>query len=585
VKRFAALFTLFAAAAVSLLAASGSASAGSGSTSSGDSRTCKIVLPLCTDPGEPINDLAGGPYVGHDEPSILFYDHRHGSGNDVTYNIRLPKDPTTMPTQDSANGVYWAFTQRAAYWFGMIMCDTQSAPEFQQKTCKRDSDSNIFTSTDPNSPHYIGKAPGNAYMELQFYPPGWVPQFTGFDCPGTKWCVTMTIDSLNIDQNNGVSNNAACGGSVGLEPVNWAYLTFNGKPHAPPDPISLINNPDTGNPNPNTDLQMNGGDRLQLHMFDTPQGFKVVLNDRTIHKTGSMTASAANGFEQVLFQPSSNTCNEAPYSFHPEFDTSTKDTRSSWADHTYNVAGSDEIGHFEYCDQVTSDFGCAESSTDPSGPSEPDEDFPCFPASFSSLVQVSGCLAIFGDLDFDGPAYTTAGWAGNSTAAHDAAFDPEPIQFTTPTIRGHDPFSQVAFEADTPSFEAECNVDTGVGCTGQPVEAQFYPIYTAGHLIGGGSFGPGPGGPGPGPGGPGPGPGGPGPGPGPGGPGGPHGPGGPCVWQFGGPNYTGTTNTFGGTADAEYGTPFASVFPDPGPRADVAFTTVHRDLNGNPCAK
>jgi hypothetical protein len=552
--RFAAFFAVFAAAAVSLFAASGSASSGSGSTSSGASRTCRIVLPLCTDPAEPINDVAGGPYVGHDEPSILFYDHRHGSGNDVTYNMRLPKDPPTMPTQDGANGVAWAFEQRAAYWFGMIMCDTQSAPEYQHSSCPRDSDSNIFDSTDPSSPRYIGKAPGNAYMELQFYPPGWVPQFTGFDCPGTKWCVNLTIDSLNIDQNNGVNNNNACANLVGLEPVNWAYLTRSGTPHAPPDPISLITNPDTGNPNPTTDLQMNGGDRLRVHMFDTPAGFKVVVNDLTSGQSGSMTASAANGFEQILFQPSSNTCNEAPYSFHPEFDTSTKATRSSWAAHTYNVAGSDEIGHFEWCDNVTSDFNCATASTEPGGTGD-DDDFPCFPASFSSLVQVSGCLSIFGDLDFDGPAYTSAGWAGNNTAAHDAAFDPEPIQFMTPTIgNGNSPFKQVAFETDTPSFEAECNLDTGVGCTAQPVEAQFYPIYSAGQLIGGGSFGA-------------------------------NGPPKPCVWQFGGPGYTGTSNNFGGTANAEYGDPLGSVFPEAGFMPSTEFTTVHRDLNGNPCAR
>jgi hypothetical protein len=107
VTRLAALSALVVAAAVSLALASG-ASAGTAS------RTCKIGIPLCTDVAEPINDIAGGPYVGHDEPSLLFYDHRKGSGNDVMYNIRLPKDPPTMPTQDSANGVYWAFEQRAA---------------------------------------------------------------------------------------------------------------------------------------------------------------------------------------------------------------------------------------------------------------------------------------------------------------------------------------------------------------------------------------------------------------------------------------------------------------------------------------
>ena len=555
-KRFAALFALLVAmVAASLLPASGSASSGSGSTSSGASRTCKIALPLCADPAESINDLAGGPYVGHDEPSIAFYDNQPGSGNDVTYKIRLPKDPPTMPTQDSANGVYWAFEQRAAYWFGMIMCDTQSAPEFRHTSCKPDSNGNVFSSTDPNSPRYIGKAPGNAYMELQFYPPGWVPQFTGFDCPGTKWCVSLTIDSLNIDQNTGAVNNVACQNVVGLEPANFAYLTFSGKPHGAPDPISIVTGGSGGNPDPSTDLQMNGGDRLRLHMFDTAQGFKVVLNDLTSGQTGTMTASAANGFEQVLFQPDSNTCSEAPYSFHPEFSTSTKATRPSWTAHTYNVAASDEIGHFEYCDTVdTSSFTCATSSTDPSGPSEPGEDLPCFPASFSSLVQVSGCLDIFGDLDFDGPAYTSAAWAGNSTAAHDSAFDPEPIQFTTPTVaRSDDPFAQVGFETDTPDFEAACDIDTGVGCTGQPVGAPFYPIYSAGQLIGGGGFAQ-------------------------------NGQGGrPCVWQFGGPNYTGTTNNFGGTADAEYGAPLATAFPEPGPSVEFAYSTTHRDLPSNPC--
>jgi hypothetical protein len=557
VTRFAALFTLVVAAAVLVLPASGTAGANPSTATA--SRTCKIILPLCTDPAEPINDQAGGPYVGHDEPSILFYDQRPGSGNDVTYNIRLPKDPPTQPTQDGTNGVTWAFEQRAAYWFGMIMCDTQSAPEYQHDSCAPDTNRNEFNSTDPNSPRYIGKAPGNAYMELQFYPPGWVPQFTGFDCPGTKWCVNLTIDSLNIDQNNGVNNNDACANSVGLEPVNWAYLTFSGTPHAPPDPISLVTNPDTGNPNPATDLEPNGGDRLRLHMFDTPQGFKVVVNDLTSGQTGSMTASAANGFQQILFQPDSKTCDEAPYTFHPEFSTSTKDTRSSWAAHTYNVAASDEIGHFEWCDQVAPNFTCASSSVDqgdPGDPNEPGEDFPCFDPSFSSLVPVSGCLSIFGDLDFDGPAYTSDAWAGNGTPAHDAASDPEPIQFTTPTINGtRDPFSKVAFETDTPDFEAECDGETGVGCTAQPAEAQFYPIYSQGKLIGGGSFGL---------------------------PGTPH----PCVWQFGGPNYTGTTDNFGGTANAEYGAPFASNFPVAGPQGPEAvpfFSTVHRDINGNPC--
>ena len=66
------------------------------------------------------------------------------------------------------------------------MCDTESSPNFTKK-CTPNSDANArFRSNDPNSPHYIGKAPGNAFMELQFYTPGWVPQFDGFGCSATQ---------------------------------------------------------------------------------------------------------------------------------------------------------------------------------------------------------------------------------------------------------------------------------------------------------------------------------------------------------------------------------------------------------------
>ena len=51
----------------------------------------------------------------------------------------------------------------------MALCDTQSYPE-QVKTCTPDSDSNIVPAANP-------KQPGTAFMELQFYPPGWVQQF------------------------------------------------------------------------------------------------------------------------------------------------------------------------------------------------------------------------------------------------------------------------------------------------------------------------------------------------------------------------------------------------------------------------
>ena len=34
-----------------------------------------------------------GHYVGHDEPSMLFFSHKNGSGNHMSYNVTLPTEP------------------------------------------------------------------------------------------------------------------------------------------------------------------------------------------------------------------------------------------------------------------------------------------------------------------------------------------------------------------------------------------------------------------------------------------------------------------------------------------------------------
>jgi hypothetical protein len=43
---------------------------------------------------------------------------------------------------------------------------------------------NIFNDSDPDSAHHIGKHPGTAFMEKQFYPPSWVPQPANTSCDG-----------------------------------------------------------------------------------------------------------------------------------------------------------------------------------------------------------------------------------------------------------------------------------------------------------------------------------------------------------------------------------------------------------------
>src|SRR5438309_10346046 len=39
-------------------------------------------------------EVFGNYYVGHDEPSTLFFSNKPGSGNHMRYTVTLPKDPS-----------------------------------------------------------------------------------------------------------------------------------------------------------------------------------------------------------------------------------------------------------------------------------------------------------------------------------------------------------------------------------------------------------------------------------------------------------------------------------------------------------
>src|SRR5438477_10225338 len=371
-----------------------------------------------------------GAYTGHDEPALLFYSNVPGSGSSGTYRLRLPKDPPTPPNQNGTGGVF-NFMLHPAFWFGMAMCDDQSAPNpggslvGPNIPCAAASDRNIFDGSDPTKPDYIGKHPGAGFMEMQFYPPGW------FDsCDTTQWCAALNIDSLSENRNNGLVNNA-CGGAI--EYVNFAFIQKDGIPFPPGSPSPL-------GPVVSTNAQtlfMNSGDELEVILEDTAHGLKVTVNDRTTHQSGFMVSSAANGFAEILFDPNGTTCDFAthniPYDFHPMYATSSEHTRVPWAAHSYNIAFSDEIGHFEYCNAVDQQGGnCTKPSvSDPAGVD--DDDVGCFTADFAELfglVPVGGCLGT--DVDFDGVAYHLT-WPGTlKNVRRDQALHTEPVEFTSP---------------------------------------------------------------------------------------------------------------------------------------------------------
>ena len=143
---------------------------------------CETHLGFCPDV-RGYNEYEGN-YVGHDEPALLFYSNRAGSGNSNTWQLRLPTEAPTQPTQNASGGT-WNFQRSVTFWIGMALCDTQGYPN-PGKPCPRDSDKNIKDSSDPTSPNWVGNHVGAAFLELQFYPPGYVQQFDGFSSSGRR---------------------------------------------------------------------------------------------------------------------------------------------------------------------------------------------------------------------------------------------------------------------------------------------------------------------------------------------------------------------------------------------------------------
>ncbi len=503
---------------------------------------CDDNGPLCTETWQSIG--YNGGYTGHDEPSVLFYSSQAGSGNNNVYNLALPKDPPTLPKQDGTGGTF-NFQLHPAFWFGMAMCDDQSAPNPgpTDVACKPNSDANIYEDTSTTSSHYVGLHPGGAYMEMQFYPPGWVPWPLGNSCDATKWCAALNIDSLSENMNTGVANNKACLNIAGIEPVNFAFITKNGVAQAPASP--LLATSATYTPDANKDLFMNSGDQLVVSMKDTSNGFQVVIKDLTTGQSGSMTASTANQFAQVKYDPTASTCTNIPHAFHPMFSTSSEKTRLTWTAHSYNVAFSDEIGHFEFCNAVNPNLKCTQTGINDQSSGFDADDYYCLPASMSTRIQVTGCLAT--EDDFDGSSYGP-NWPGSiSNATTDASLNPTSILFSSPRFNGVIKYSRIAFEADLPRIEDpsvssnnNCNRSTGAGCVNPPNGAAFYPFYSTRNSNQN------------------------------------------CMWQLGGAYIPGTTNLFGGNSAAEFGPLLQLYYPVPG-GVSYRYNDFRQILSSNPC--
>ena len=387
-----------------------------------------------------------GHYTGHDEPMNQFFSTVPGSGNSMQYTFRLPEDPAGA-ADGSFTGNIHDFMLEIAPWFSMVLCDTQSWPEADNQTCTPDSDANIQVPPQPDH------AP-TAFMEVQFYPPGYPPNpfINAISCDETHWCSALTIDSLQLNFDFSVGNGNC------IEPVNFALVSHDGVPAGPPGPDQWQLS--TFTPTADT-LLMNPGDLMRIRVHDTDAGVRVDEKDLTTGESGRMVASVANGFRQIVWDDQNFTCNGQPYAFHPMYDTAAPPEPNgqptawaAWSAHTGNISFSSEIGHFEAPDGDKDDAGCFP------GPPE-------------------GCLGTDGDFDGYGYHLNPAGWPDGSSRT--------PTMFAYTAPKSLDPGGQYSqayesyrFETDIPGIEGahgNCNIFTGQNCHYPPRQHRFYPWF------------------------------------------------------------------------------------------------------------
>jgi hypothetical protein len=395
----------------------------------------KIQAPLrpqmtCTDLHGSIGHrfYDNGWYIGHDEPSIGFNSTARHSGNSVQWDITLPTERPLPATQ--------TFENQIAFWFALAVCDVNSYP---QGPCIPDSDE--------NTPELAG----SAFVELQFYPPGFPPFITQISCDLSHWCAALNIDSLEATLGfNYINPNCT-------EPVNFAWIQRDGKPTGPPGPATA--NTATFTPNNHT-LLMNQGDHLRVTLTDTPAGLLALVEDLTTGQSGYMVASGSNGFQNTDL----NTCAGTNYDFHPEYDTARFGNFVPWAALQANINFAVEIGHFTPGKHGDHDK----------------DDAPCFPGP-----TVAGCLnlAVGGDLDFDGSSYLfdwPDGTLNNATSLAIRSVRGGGIGPLSRSDQSGDydrPFPIVQFETDVPASEVATCQSNGVGCVVPPPGAKFYPYY------------------------------------------------------------------------------------------------------------
>jgi HYR domain len=394
-------------------------------------------VPDCNDPDahdlgcvEPTQALiqqaraAGYPYyIGHAEPTALFFSSTGTSGYNMQWKLQLPaSDPA--PAQDGSTVAN--FQLYSVFWIGLALCDPNSNPF---GAC--------VATSDANNPSTAGAA----VLELQFFPPP--------DCGGTndQWCVLLHINTFQNATMTQINN---C-----LEPTTAKFVTTDGTPGGPK-------------------LLMSSGDSILVTIHDTANGLQTDVNDVTSGATGSMVASGANGF---VHNANQTDCTTTPFDFHAMYATASPGQGVPWASLGLNVAFDFEIGHYELCGDSScttlpdgADEGTCSKSTNTLCKVNSD----CPTGETCNVQTVASCGTVRGvggcfdrDLDHDGLSYQ-ADWP-DGTAAH-----PSSVILGSADDRGVGPLSTSTTSTNT----YDEGYKTITFRTTESTSGAFYPFFS-----------------------------------------------------------------------------------------------------------
>ena len=468
---------------------------------------CESNRSLC---GDPFKTL--GIYVGHDEPSVEFKSASPGSGNDITYRLTLPKDPPQHVRRRTARAAPGTSSSGRPSGSGS-RCATRSRRPSTRRPARPTQTRTTSSEPNPTAAGLHRQAPRQRVHGAAVLRPRLRSAVRGLRLHGAP--VLRRHDDRQPDrpgpEHRRRPNNADCDNYIlgGIEPINWAYITKSGVSQAPANPLftGTFDDPNFAAVNPDSTegpVDEPGRPHQDPH---ARHGRRVPGRpDRPARRVraGSMTASIANGFGHILYEPELRHMPCGAVRVPPRVQHGQPARQHVVRAHLQRGLSRTRSGTSRTASSWTRDFNCAVPAGYEGQAARPDDDNDfCVPAEDSMLVQINGCFS--DDGDFDGPVLSArlAGDDPNRAAGRRAPPIAGPVhqparerrRRTTRRSRSRPtcPRIEAADSQDNPPF---CNRTTGADCVNPPRGAAFYPFYSTRmderhlHLAGGRRFHP-----------------------------------------------------------------------------------------------